>query len=234
MTNMNPDTLVRLSEMGPVAHAVGMLAIFTLVLAIIRKRRREAFWPALMVGLMGIVVGGSFMIAGTRILGLKVLSSRDIDRIVRASQPGQSRWRGRQGVQRNNRGRRVGEGRFQLAMLVRALDTLTAKDAKFLDDKQAQVIVSMIEVLMPKDFIDDDESYEIVANIGAKLNARQKAAVRQAPAPPNPGIWTGMGEIVDNPLLSEPNANAVLALQERYQHVNRVTISPKGLNLLDL
>ena len=233
---MNPDTLVRLSEMGPVAHAVGMLAIFGLILAIVRKRRREAFWPALMVGLMGIVVGGSFMVAGTRILGLKVMSSRDIDRIVRESQSGRPRWRGsRQRVQRNhNRGRRIGEGRFQLAMLVRALDTLTEKDPKFLDDKQAQVIVSMIEVLMPKEHLDDDESYEIVMNIGERLSAEQKMAVRQQPVPPNPGIWSAMGQIMDNPLQSESNANAVVALQKRYEHVKRVTISPKGLNLLDL
>ncbi|MGB0581900.1 MAG: hypothetical protein ACPGVU_19570 [Limisphaerales bacterium] len=232
---MNPDTLVRLSEMGPVAHAVGMLAIFGVVLAIVRKRRKEAFWPALLAGMMGIMVGGSFMIAGTRVMGLKILSSRDIDRIVRESRSGPSRWRGgRQRVERSNRGRQIGEGRFQLAMLVRALDTLTQKDPKFLDDKQAQVIVSMIEVLMPKDYLDDDEAYEIVVNIGERLSAEQKAAVRQQPVPPNPGIWSVMGGVMDNPLQSESNADAVLALQKRYEHVKRVTISPKGLNLLDL
>lgn len=231
---LEPDQLVRLSQMGPVAFLIALLCMFSAMLMRVWRRKREAFWPALSAGMIGIMVGGGAMIATVRILNLKVLSAQDIDRIVRNSnRGGGGNWRrGRERAYRGGQNYRLGEERYKLAMFVRVIDQLTEKNPKFLNEKQAGSILSMLEVILPMPAIPDREAAEMLANIDDRLTPEQRAAVRQVSLPRDPGIWSGMGRLLENPFHSEINSAAIIALQKRYEHINRSTIAVP--NLLDL
>lgn len=229
---MNLQTLQRLSELGPVAHLVGLLCLFLIVLIKVWKTKREAFWPAALMGMIGILVGLGTWLAATRILGLQVLSQDDIARIARrAQQQGGGNWNRGQRVQRPSRQQNAGQDRYQLAMVVRTLDTLTNRDLRFLQDDQAKEILSMLDVILPMERIGDSEASEMVEHMVALLDDRQKLAIQMEPRPQDHGMWSGIGYLRENPFHAEVNANAVVALQKRYEHLKRVTLTP---NLLDL
>jgi hypothetical protein len=230
----NPDQLMRLSEMGPVAHLIALLCLFSIVLMKLRRKRPEAFWPAMLAGLVGVLVGGGAMLAGVRILGLKVLSTADIDRIVRNSNRGGNggRWRGgRERAYRGGQNYRLGEERLKLAMFVRVLDQVTKRAPDFLEEKQAGSILSMLEVILPMPRVSDREAVEILANIDDRLSPEQRQKIREISLPRDPGIWSVDGRLLENPFHSKVNSAAVIAFQKRYEHINRTTV-PR--NLLDL
>jgi len=231
---LDPDQLLRLSQMGPVAFLIALLCLFAAMLVGLWRRKREAFAPALLSGALGVLIGGGAMVAAVRILNLHVLSERDIDRIVRNSnRGGGGQWRrGRERAYRGGRSYRLGEERYKLAMFVRVIDQLTEQDPAFLDDKQAASILSMLEVIMPMAVISDREAAEMLADIDDRLRPEQRARVREMPLPRDPGIWSGTGRLLDNPFHSRVNADAIVALQKRYEHVKRATIAVP--NLLDL
>lgn len=232
---MDVQVLQRLSEMGPVAHLIALLCLFLIVLLKVWKTKREAFWPATLTGLIGILVGLGSWMAATRILGLKVLSQDDIAKIARrAQQQNRGNWNSnrRQQVYRQQNRNHAGQDRYQLAMVVRAIDSLTNRDLRFLNDKQAKEILSMLDIIMPKESIDDSEASEMVEHMVTLLDERQKLAIQMEPRPQNHGMWTGIGYLRENPFQAEVNANAVLALQKRYENLKRVTIVTP--NLLDL
>ncbi len=229
----DPEQLMRLSEMGPVAHLIALLCLFAIVLVKLRARRREAFWPAMLMGLIGILVGGGAMLAGVRILGLKVLSQNDIDRMVRNSNAGGGgRWRGgRERAYRGGRNYRLGEERLKLAMFVRVLDQVTEASPDFLSDKQAGSILAMLEVILPMPRVSDREAVEMLANIDDRLSPEQRQTIRRIPVPGDPGIWSAGARLLENPFHSSINSAAVIALQKRYGHAGRSTVIR---DLLDL
>lgn len=224
---MNPRVLERLSEMGPVAHLVALVCLFVVVLLKVWRTRREAFWPAVTTGLIGMLIGGGVLLAGSRILGLKVLKPAEYRRLERRAaggQMGSSR-------QRAFRGGRVREqGKLGLVVLVRQLDSITESDPGFLDERQAGAVVSLLEMVLPLPGYSEKEAGEMVDDLAKRLTATQAERVRAAAIPQDLGLF-GPGGWLANPLQSQVNRDAATALIRRYEHVGRTVLPPQLLDL---
>lgn len=224
---MDPEVLERLSEMGPVAHLVALLLLFCVVLLKVWRTRREAFWPAVTTGLIGVLVGGGVLIAGVRLLGLKVLNPSELQRLERRG----GGWGPR--VQRTTRGRRdpaFEQGKIGLVVLVRRLDTITAEDPGFLTETQAGSVISLLEMVMPMPGYSEKEAEEMVADLARRFTKEQLDRIRLAAVPGDFGMRGPDGWLA-NPLQSELNRAAVVALISRYEKVKRTVLPPQLLDL---
>lgn len=217
--------------MGPVGYLIGLLCLFSVVLIKAWRKNRPTFWVALLVGVMGILIGSVAMISGARILGLKVLDANEIDRMTRSSQR-RGQWRGgSERAYREGQNYRLAEERLKLAMFVRALDSVTEKDLDFLEKNQAGSILTVLEAIISMPRISDREAAEMLVNIDDRLSPHQQEVIRRVSLPKDSGVWSIDGQLLNNPFQSKVNSAAVLALQKRYDYFPRATVSPDLLGL---
>jgi hypothetical protein len=197
------------------------------VLLKIWRTQREAFWPAVSTGLIGVLIGGGLLLAGSRILGLKVLKPSEYRRLERRAAFGQSRspWASRRGG-----GPIVEQGKVGLVVLVRRLDALTATDAAFLNDRQAAAVVSLLEMVLPMPALGEREAGEMLEDLSRRFTGDQREAIRAATVPGDLGL-RGPGGWLANPLQGELNRAAAMAIIQRYEHVGRTILTPQMLDL---
>ncbi|MBL6765267.1 MAG: hypothetical protein ISQ14_09945 [Verrucomicrobiae bacterium] len=223
-TILDPNKLERLSQMGPVAHLIGLLCLFVLVLAKVRRDRSEAFRPALTTGLIGVLIGATMLIAGMRVLGLKVLNRSELRHLEsRARSASQGRAGGNYGRGGN---RTYQNGKFGLVVLVRQLDTLTAENPAFLDERQAKAVLSLLEIVLPLSGYSDKEAGEMIDDLAARFTEEQRAKIRAASIPADARYPSNVG----NPLQTDANRLSVMALIRRYDHLDRTVLRPEMLD----
>lgn len=225
--SMDPRVLERMSEMGPVAHLVALLCLFVVVLLRVWRTKREAFWPAVTTGLIGMLIGGGVLLAGSRILGLKVLKPSEYRRLERRaayreqSQPWMARRRSSPTYE---------QGKVGLVVLVRRLEAITENAPGFLNDRQAGGVISLLEMVLPMPGYSEKEAGEMVADLSRRFDQEQMEAIRAAAIPDDLDM-RGPGGWLANPLQGEINRAAVLALIKRYERVGRTVLTPRMLDL---
>jgi len=224
---MNPRVLERLSEMGPVAHLIALLCLFVVVLLKVWRTKREAFWPAVTTGMIGMLIGGGMLLAGVRILGLKVLDQSEYRRLERRGswrQPGPPRQRARRG------GAVYEQGKIGLVVLARRLNDITAQDPGFLDERQAGAVLSLLEMVLPMPGYSEKEAAEMVADLAGRFTDSQREKIRAAQIPADFGMRGPNGWLA-NPLQSAVNRDAATALIKRYEKVGRMVLPAQLLDL---